>query len=99
MKTQFVKLTVDLFCDWKRTPPIYRLYVNDELFTERTYIWGGTQYLRECLQLNAPPGKYSIRIDNLGDPECQFRIRNIKTETGPVKIIDSKNFEIINESA
>ena len=35
----FVLLAFNLFCDWNKTPPIYRLYVNDKLLTERTYIW------------------------------------------------------------
>jgi hypothetical protein len=46
----------------------------------------------------APPGKYTIRVDNLGDPECQFKIRNLTTARGPVQVIDSKTFEIVNES-
>ena len=99
MRKHFVKLNLDLFCNWKRVPPIYRLYVNHELFTERTYIWSGTQYIQEIISLDAPPGKYTIRVDNLGDPECEFKIRNLTTVRGPIRIIDSKTFEIINESS
>jgi hypothetical protein len=99
MRNQFVKLHLDLHCDWKRTPPTYRLYVNHEMFTERTYIWGGTQYLQEVLQLNAPPGRYTIRVDNLGDPDCVFKMRGLVADQGPVRVIDSKTFEIVNESA
>jgi hypothetical protein len=99
MHNRFVKLNLDLHCDWKKTPPTYRLYVNHEMFTERTYIWSGTQYLQEILQLSAPPGRYTIRVDNLGDPECVFRLRGLVAETGPAKVIDSKTFEIVDESA
>lgn len=99
MRNKFVKVTFDLFCDWKKVPPVYRVYVNHELFTERTYNWGNTQYLQEILQVNAPAGQYQIRVDNLGDPECQFKIRNIAVESGPARIVDSKTFEIVNESA
>jgi hypothetical protein len=99
MRKHFVKVNLDLFCDWKKVPPVYRLYVNHELFTERTYIWGGTQYLEENISLDAPPGKYTIRVDNLGDPDCQFKIRNLKVSNGPAQVIDSKTFEITNESA
>lgn len=98
MRNQFVKLSVDIHCDWKRTPPPYRLYVNDELFTERTYIWGGTQYLQEIISLQAPPGRYSIRVDNLGDPDCKFKLRNLKVENGVAEIIDSKTVEIKHAS-
>jgi hypothetical protein len=94
MRNQFVKFTVDLHCNWKKTPPPYRLYVNDELFAERTYIWGGTQYLQEIISLSAPPGRYTIRVDNLGDPECHFKLRNLLVETGPAAVLDSKTVEI-----
>jgi hypothetical protein len=99
MKSKFVKITLDLYCHWTKTPPPYRVYVNHELFTERTYIWGGTQYVQEMLSLNAPPGKYTVRIDNLGDPDCQFKIRNLAVNQGSAQVIDSKTFEITNESA
>jgi hypothetical protein len=96
MKNQFVKVNFDLHCDWKRTPPTYRVYINHELFTERSYVWGGTQYLTEMLHLNAPPGVYNIRVDNLGDADCVFKIRNLEVETGHAQILDSKSFEILN---
>lgn len=99
MQNKFVKVNFDLHCDWHDKPPPYRIYVNHELFTERTYTWSDTQFLCECLSLNAPPGKYSIRVDNLGEANCQFKIRNINIEAGPARIIDSKTFEITNESA
>ena len=96
MKPTFAKVEFDLFCEWKNRSPTYRLYVNHELFNERTYIWGGTQYLTEVLQLNAVPGVYKMRIENLG--EGNFKIRNIKGITGPIKIINSTTFEILDES-
>jgi len=36
---QFVVIGFNLFCEWHKVPPAYRLYLNDELLTERTYIW------------------------------------------------------------
>jgi hypothetical protein len=96
MQNQFVKFTLDLHCHWSRRPPNYRLYVNHELFAERTYVWNNTQYLQEIIQLNAPPGRYLIRVDNLGDPECEFKIRNLNVEIGPAQIIDHKTVEILN---
>lgn len=94
MRNKFVKLTFDLHCDWKKSPPIYRVYVNNELFTERTYIWGATQYLQEALQVTAPPGRYQIRVENLGDEDCQFKVRNMNILQGDAYVFDSKTFEI-----
>ena len=67
------------------------------MFNERTYIWSGTQYLTEIIQLDAVPGVYKVRIENLGKGE--FKVRNKPGEKGPVKIIDSTTFEILDESA
>ena len=62
MEPIFVKAHFDLYCDWEGLPPSYRVYVNDELFAERTYIWTD-QYLNEMLQISAPPGRYQVRVE------------------------------------
>jgi hypothetical protein len=36
------------------------VYVNNELFNERTWVWR-EQYLEEFLQIWAGPGKYELR--------------------------------------
>lgn len=65
METNFVRAEFDIDCEWEGLPPVYRIYVNDELFTERTWTYT-TQYLREILQIQAPPGKYRVRLENVG---------------------------------
>ena len=57
MDTVFVRAVFDIDCDWEGLPPVYRVFVNDELFTERTWIWSD-QHLQETLQIQAAPGKY-----------------------------------------
>ena len=54
MARKFVRLLADVHCKWQGLSPIYRAYVNDELFAERTWIWTDC-YLRECLQIEAEP--------------------------------------------
>ena len=120
----FCKVSFDLFCD-KGNEPRYRLYVNNELFTERTYVWARKKskkhpllcincqknlskkycicktnvesatpmYLRENLQIDAPPGEYAIRLEKV-DPG-KYRIRNTTVDLGPAEIIDSTTFRII----
>jgi hypothetical protein len=98
MQNETVKFSFDLLCDWKKTPPTYRVYVNNELFTERTYIWGVNQYICENLSIVAPPGKYSVRIDNIGDPDCTFKVRNLTVNNGAARVVDSKTIEVYNEN-
>jgi hypothetical protein len=64
----------DLFCDWQNEPPVYRLYIDEEMFAERTYIWKGVEYLHENIPIKCEAGTYRIRIENLGEGE--FRVRN-----------------------
>ena len=87
----FCKVSFDLFCD-KGNKPRYRLYVNNELFAERTYLWQGTEYLRENLQVKASPGEYKITLQKLD--KGKLNIRNTKVDFGPAEIIDSTTFRI-----
>ena len=59
METVFVKAKFDIDCDWEGLAPVYRIYVNDELFAERTYTWVD-QYLTEILQIEAPPDNMKL---------------------------------------
>lgn len=56
----------DVDCEWHDKPPRYRLWVNDELFTERTWIWRD-DYLEETVAVHAPPGTYNIRYELIGE--------------------------------
>lgn len=98
MRNQSVLFNFDLFCEWTKEPPLYRVYINHELFTERTYIWGDTQYIQEVINLKAPAGTYNIRVDNLGDADCVFKIRNLTISEGNAQVVNHKTIEILNES-
>ena len=93
MTTDFTKIEFDLYCEWKTNPPAYRVYVNDEMFTERNYVWSGPQYLTEILQLSAPAGRYKVRIENLGTGS--FKVRGLKCTAGKASIIDNETFEVL----
>ena len=93
MNTSFTKIEFDLYCEWRTNPPAYRVYVNDEMFTERTYIWQGGQYLTELLQLSAPAGQYKVRVENLGSGS--FKMRNMRCTVGNASVIDNETFEVL----
>lgn len=85
MEKQEVTVVYDVICDWNRRPPMYRLWVNDELFTERTYVWTDRQ-LEETIAISAPPGDYRVRYELIGDGE--LRAANPRVIHGPATIID-----------
>lgn len=82
MVTKSVKILCDLHCKWEGEPPRYRLFVNDELFTERTWIWNEF-YLEEAVPIEAPPGRYQVRYVLVpGYDNCKFKVRNIRLVHG-----------------
>ena len=97
MHTEFVKATFDIDCDWNVPHPVYRIFVNDELFAERTWIWEDS-YLNEMLQIAAPPGQYRIRLESVNPAQSNFRISNHAVEHGPARWIDHEYLEITNAS-
>lgn len=89
MDRHFVRVLNDVYCDWEGLPPDYRVYVNDELFAERTFIWTDC-YLEELLQIEAAPGEYTIRHELVQPCLAQLKIKNPRVDYGPGSIADDK---------
>lgn len=87
-----VAMQIDIHCQWYKSPPMYRLYVNNELFSERNYIWQAGEFLRENLVISAPPGQYTVRIETPSD--FNFKLRNLRCTHGNAQIIDNETFTI-----
>ncbi len=97
MSTKFVKILFDLHCNWEGIPPDYRVYLNDELFTERTYRFEDPVYLTEILQVQAKPGTYRFKLEKVGPQISKFSISNTRVEYGPGEIVDKHTFKILEE--
>jgi hypothetical protein len=82
MTKHFVRVLADVDCEWEGLNPVYRVYVNDELFTERTWYWT-TEYLEEMLQIEAIPGDYTLRWELLHPHLAQLTVKNIRVDCGP----------------
>lgn len=82
MLNYFVRVTCDVYCTWSKHAPRYRAYVNDELFTERTWIWQHT-YLEETFQILAPIGKYRIHYELVDHKRAELVVRNYRVELDP----------------
>jgi hypothetical protein len=62
------KITADVVSNWNRwrdeVAPRYRIYVDEELMTERDFIWNGNEnYLREHIVVELAEGEHNIRLD------------------------------------
>lgn len=72
------KLEIDVHAHWNNTPPVYRLFVNDEMFIERTFGWTCYQwYLKENLNCDLDTGVHTLRLENLNH-ESTFELDNFK---------------------
>ena len=95
MNTKFIKVQFDIDCKWKKgPPPSYRVYVNDELFTERTWIWH-EHYLQEMLQISAEPGLYRVRVESVQPIGGKFKCKYHYVSHGSAQWIDATTLEIL----
>jgi hypothetical protein len=97
MEKKFVRVLADVNCEWEGLSPIYRVYVNDELFAERTWIWTD-QYLEENLQIEAESGNYNLRWELVPPCLAQLTVDNVCVEYGPGAIKDGNLLRIYDES-
>ena len=85
MARQFIRLLADVHCEWEGLSPIYRAYVNDELFAERTWIWTDS-YLEECFQIEAEPGEYRVRYELVPPHLAALNVTNFRVDFGPATV-------------
>ena len=100
MSKQYIRLLSDVYCKWEGLPPSYRVYVNDELFAERTWIWEDSAiYLEELLQIEAEPGEYQIRYELVPPNLAQLEVKNMRIEHGPGQVDKPGHLRIENATA
>ena len=98
MTRHFVKVLFDVHCDWTGQAPDYRVYVNDELFTERTFNFTDA-YLEEMLQIEAPAGNYTVRCELVPPALATMRMENLRVDYGPGSIGANNLVRIRDEMA
>jgi len=96
MQKQSVQICYDVHCDWSGPPPRYRLYVDGELFTERTFNFVQS-YLQEVIPIDAVPGDYAIRYEMI-DSNGHIAADNPRVLTGPAEFVAHNIVRIRNES-
>lgn len=97
MTQKFVRVLADVHCDWEGLDPIYRVYVNDELFAERTWRWTNS-YLEEMLQIEAEPGTYNLRWELVPPHLAHLKVQNVRVDFGPGVVENNNLLRINNES-
>ena len=85
MTKKYVSVQADVHCEWEGLAPIYRVYVNDELFAERTWRWTD-MYLEENLEIEAEPGEYRMRFELVPPHLAHLQVKNIRVGHGPATV-------------
>jgi len=93
MSKSFVRVLSKVDCEWEGLSPTYRLYVNDELFSERTWIWTDCS-LEEALQVEAAPGTYTLRYELVAPHLATLQVGALTVDYGPAVKVDDLTFRI-----
>ena len=91
-----VDITVDVYCGHLHdAQPNYRIYIDGELLTERTWRWTPYKvYIQEHIEVNLEPGDHNILIDN-SKSESTFNLKNLLVRGVPFDPHYSPPSEII----
>lgn len=86
MERHYVRIVCDVFVTWSGDqPPIYRIFVDDELLVERTFIWQDV-YVEEHLQLELGAGKYCLDFKLIDEHGAEMRVANVRVVQGPATV-------------
>jgi hypothetical protein len=86
-------------CDVRGTDASrYRVWVEDELFQERTWRWGDDYYLQEVIAIRAQPGRYQVRIESVPGDSGTVRVENFCVTEGPARVDEQGLVEILSAS-
>jgi hypothetical protein len=78
------KLEVDVYSHWSDNPPIYRIYVDNEMLIERTFGWPSYQnYITEHMYCDLDTGVHSLCLENL-DANSRFDLDYFTIDKNPV---------------
>lgn len=97
MHTNTVIVNCDIHMTYSGDYPVYRLFVGDELFTERTWIWT-SEFLREQIVLEAPYGVYAIRYELRPHANAQLEVQNPTIVSGSARFRKHLRVEIHDEN-
>jgi hypothetical protein len=59
--------------------PGYRVYLDDDLLTERTFVWSGkNEYIEELATVRLSPGQHLLKVDRINDPRNLLQVENVR---------------------
>ena len=84
-------LTADVYARYNDKPPRYRLYIDDNLLTERDAGWNGLEYyVTETMIVFLEPGDHAFRLEQIGT-DGTVSIKGLQLNGSPI----SEDFKTI----
>lgn len=87
-------LTIDVYChrDWDSSP-VYRVYVDDDLLTERTWAWPSYEtYIKEHIEVEVEHGAHQVKIYNCA-PNNNISFKNVTVDGRLLPDSSSQEFQ------
>jgi hypothetical protein len=77
------EITLEVYAHWGDVPPRYRVYVDNDLLTERDFIWKGTStYIKENIVVRLKAGQHQVRVEQINE-SGSIQIKNIRVDGAP----------------
>lgn len=77
-------ITVDVYAHWGDKPPRYRVFVDNDMLTERDFLWsGGDTYIRENIIVNLSPGPHKLSVKQVAGSGGNIDPKNITLNGAP----------------
>ena len=88
------KITVDVYARGDRQPT-YRVFVDDNLLTERDFVWGAHDtYIREHIVVNLARGGHDLSVKQVGSGD-NIQLKNLTVDGVAVDGFPSSMYFVI----
>jgi hypothetical protein len=78
------QLEIDVHAHWDGQPPVYRIYVDQELITERKFRWKSYEfYIKELVSCYLETGIHTIKLENV-NKDGRFELDQFIVNSTPV---------------
>jgi len=83
-----IEIRAEIRCMYSYNNPSYRVYVDGDLITERSWVWNHENTLiEEQMWVNIEPGHHEIRVFSADNPRStRFRIGTVCVNGRPVHV-------------
>jgi hypothetical protein len=87
-----IEITAEIRCMYSYNNPSYRLYVDGDLITERSWAWDHEHTLiEEKLYVNIEPGPHEIKVVSHDNPRSsRFRLGTVCVNGKPVHVQEGR---------